>query len=411
MSNEPRVSIVMPVYKVERYLPAAVASIQAQHYTNWELIAVNDASPDGCLSLLQKISREERRLRVISLSVNGGLPHARNIGMDAAQGKYIYFLDSDDALVDENALTELVALAERDQLDAVLFDSIAVAEDEELLALAESLVPRHKTVHTQVLDGIAMYKELSQTHDQSVQVGRCFWRLERLREKNLRFLENMIIMEDDLFYYEALLMVQRVRTINTAYHLYRIRSDSMSDRSPNKSYCKELQATLVEYVERYKFLERQAVALEPEIDYLYFLQQEFYKTLTREYRRWRKRGSQSVSLRRPEYRHVFAKLADDYEKRSITLAMLQSLSAYRDIKVIGDGNYQQAAAEILPFLQVPYELIYDDKFHVDVNQLVDRMSGESMTILFTGLYDDLKPLLEDFSLRENIDFINGLLLL
>ncbi len=410
MQECPLISIVMPVYNVERYLQEAVGSILTQSYRNWELIAVNDASPDGSLLILRKLAQSDSRIKVISLVVNGGLPNARNVGMDEAQGKYIYFLDSDDALACDNALAELVRMAECENLDAILFDSIAVAEKEELQVLGDTLVPRHKTRHDKVLNGVVMYKELSKSHDQSVQVGRCFWRLERIREKGVRFFNDMIIMEDDLFYYEALLLMRRVRTINIAYHKYRIRDDSMSDRSANNNHSKELQAMIIEYVMRYKFLQQHAQELEQEIDYLYELQQEFYKVLYREYRFWRMRGSHLLNLRLPEYRHVMNKLNDDYGRRDLAVKVLFQLAAHKKTKLIGDENYRQVVEEVLQY-GIEYELIYDKKFNVDVNLLVNKMRAAELTILCTCLFDNLKPLLNEFDLQENVDFVNGLMLI
>ncbi len=91
----PLISVIVPVYKVEAYLPACVDSILAQSYTDFELILVDDGSPDHCGEMCDSYAQKDARVRVIHQK-NGGLSAARNTGMDAATGEYITFVDSDD---------------------------------------------------------------------------------------------------------------------------------------------------------------------------------------------------------------------------------------------------------------------------------------------------------------------------
>lgn len=409
MQERPLVSIVMPIYNVQKYLQDAIISIQAQSYEHWEVIAVDDASTDDSLALLQMLAKNDSRIKVIQLSMNSGVSNARNIGIDKAKGKYVYFLDSDDA-IRENALRQLVEIAEKDNLDAILFDSTVIVEDESLREWGNRLAPRHKQVHETILNGMQMYKELSKTHDHSIQLGRCFWRLEIIRDKNIQFVKDLHIMEDDLFYYEALLLMRRVKTINIAYHLYRIRNDSLSDKTKTNDRSRELQATIVEYVERYRFLAKRHQELEDELDWLYTQQSEFYKILCMEYRHWWKRGAQSFVLGKSEYNHALLRVAEDYQKRETTVKILQQLSKMEKVKIIGDENYRQMAMGIMEIDESEYEIIYDANLNVDVNKLVEKIRMAGMTILFTVLYKDLKPLLHEFALEENNDYINGLLL-
>lgn len=91
------VSVIVPVYKVERYLSRCVDSILQQSYSNLEVILVDDGSPDSCGMICDEYQKNDRRIRVIHKS-NGGLSDARNYGIEAAQGKYLAFVDSDDWL-------------------------------------------------------------------------------------------------------------------------------------------------------------------------------------------------------------------------------------------------------------------------------------------------------------------------
>ena len=85
--KSPEVSIIVPVYKVEDYLERCVKSILAQTYTDFELILVDDGSPDRCGEMCDVFAKEDPRIRVIHKK-NGGLSDARNVGMDRARGQY-----------------------------------------------------------------------------------------------------------------------------------------------------------------------------------------------------------------------------------------------------------------------------------------------------------------------------------
>lgn len=92
---EDLISIVVPIYKVEKYLKRCVDSILAQTYKNLEIILVDDGSPDNCGAICDEYQKQDNRIQVIHKE-NGGLSDARNKGIDIAKGKYIAFVDSDD---------------------------------------------------------------------------------------------------------------------------------------------------------------------------------------------------------------------------------------------------------------------------------------------------------------------------
>lgn len=103
------ISIIVPVYKAENVLERAVDSVLAQTYQDWELILINDGSPDGSGALCDQYAKDDARIRVIHKE-NGGVSTARNLGMAEAQGMYILFLDSDDWFEPNMAETLMTAL-------------------------------------------------------------------------------------------------------------------------------------------------------------------------------------------------------------------------------------------------------------------------------------------------------------
>lgn len=96
----PTLSIVLPVYRVEQYLSECLDSLLSDTSVDLEVIAVEDASPDGCPAILDRYARTEPRLQVIHLERNGGLGNARNVGLFHSTGDYVWFVDSDDRLAD-----------------------------------------------------------------------------------------------------------------------------------------------------------------------------------------------------------------------------------------------------------------------------------------------------------------------
>ncbi|WP_457028830.1 glycosyltransferase family 2 protein [Kitasatospora sp. P5_F3] len=94
----PRFSVIVPVYQVEEYLAECLDSVLTQSCPDFELIAVDDRSPDGCGAQLDRAARRDERIRVLHLAANVGLGRARNAGLEVATGDYVIFLDSDDTL-------------------------------------------------------------------------------------------------------------------------------------------------------------------------------------------------------------------------------------------------------------------------------------------------------------------------
>lgn len=105
------VSVIVPIYKVEKYLDRCIQSIAEQSYTNLEIILVDDGSPDGCPAICDSWAEKDSRIKVIHKE-NGGLSDARNAGLEIATGKYIAFIDSDDSISTEFILKLYHAIEE-----------------------------------------------------------------------------------------------------------------------------------------------------------------------------------------------------------------------------------------------------------------------------------------------------------
>lgn len=122
MKTVPEISVVIPIYNVEKYLPRCLNSLLSQTFENFEAICVNDGSSDTCSDILKAFSKKDKRIKVITQQ-NQGLSMARNNGLKAASGKYVYFLDSDDC-IHPRLLECVYYFAQKYQADVVTFGYI-----------------------------------------------------------------------------------------------------------------------------------------------------------------------------------------------------------------------------------------------------------------------------------------------
>ncbi len=95
--NQPKISIIVPAYRVEKYLPACIDSVLAQTFANWELLLIDDGSPDNCGAICDSYANRDERIKVIHQQ-NAGVSAARNAGLEAHTGSLLTFLDGDDMI-------------------------------------------------------------------------------------------------------------------------------------------------------------------------------------------------------------------------------------------------------------------------------------------------------------------------
>ena len=123
-----KVSVIIPIYKVEKYLDKCIQSVINQTYTNLEIILIDDGSPDLCPIMCEQYKEQDQRIVVVHKS-NGGLSDARNAGLDVATGEYYAFLDGDDTL-EPNAIEYLITAAIENSSKITMMKLRAVKEGE-----------------------------------------------------------------------------------------------------------------------------------------------------------------------------------------------------------------------------------------------------------------------------------------
>ncbi|MDY2783993.1 MAG: glycosyltransferase [Faecalibacterium sp.] len=147
--EKPLLSIIVPVYDVENYLQKCIDSILAQTFTDFELILVDDGSPDNCPALCDAAAAKDARIRVLHQK-NGGLSAARNAGLDVARGEWIGFVDSDDYIAPEMYET-LYKAVQSTGADLALCDYVKVDETGALCTQTHVAVPQKSLTGRELL--------------------------------------------------------------------------------------------------------------------------------------------------------------------------------------------------------------------------------------------------------------------
>ena len=108
------VSIITPVYNCERFIEITINSVRSQTYENWELLLVDDCSPDNSDQIIERIMKEDSRIKYIKLEKNSGAAVARNVGLERSKGRYIAYLDADDVWYNNKLESQIRFMAEYD---------------------------------------------------------------------------------------------------------------------------------------------------------------------------------------------------------------------------------------------------------------------------------------------------------
>lgn len=228
-----KVSVIVPVYNCEQYIGGCIESILCQTYANIELILVNDGSTDNSYEVCKNYARTDSRIRLISQD-NLGVSSARNAGIDAAQGDYITFVDSDDGFIPD-AIETAVAYLEDNKADVVTYgwtrideetkNETVVSENFEVCSDIENVIRRILEHYSAVGGGYPWNK----LWDRS-----CFDNMELQK-----FDEKLFYFEDLEWVVRMMLCIKRIVICPEPLYKYLVRSTSVT-HSSNSSEKKEL---------------------------------------------------------------------------------------------------------------------------------------------------------------------------
>lgn len=287
-----KISVIIPVYNVEKYLEECLDSVINQTLKDIEIICINDGSSDSSEEILRKYVEIDNRFVLINQK-NQGQSVARNKGIEIAQGDYIYFLDSDDKIV-LHALERMYEEVTTYDLDAVYFDGESFFETKEL----EQKYSYYKTSYVsklksdKVVSGVELFYNMRVSD--SYRVQSCLYLIRREYVQKQFLFEPGIIHEDVIFMTQTLLGATKVKHIPEQLFLRRVRPNSTITQGVTykhfygsficylriSDYVKKISLTREEQVIIIQYLEELMVGVEREFILLSNNEKEKLNTMT-----------------------------------------------------------------------------------------------------------------------------------
>lgn len=257
--DEMKISIIIPVYNVEKYLRECLDSVLNQTLTDIEIICINDGSTDNSLQILEEYAAKDERIKIINQE-NKGLACARNTGINNATGKYIFFLDSDDYLL-PNVISELYDNAQNFDVDILMSKCKAFADNDSANAYTFKRVSElNKYLDYKEAFNVQVTKENFINVINNYPCVSCgsLYKLDFLNKNNIRFIDKKVIHEDNGFFLKTFAMKPKVSFLNIDSIMYRIRSKSISyesqkneNRNMQNEQCKIIIEDAIQYIKEY----------------------------------------------------------------------------------------------------------------------------------------------------------------
>lgn len=229
MSEDIKISVIIPVYNVEQYISECVNSVLNQTYKNLEVILVDDGSPDSCPQICDKYANEDDRVKVVHKK-NGGLSSARNAGMKVMSGDYVIFLDSDDFWNDKNFICDVIQTKIKDKFpDITIFGYAMYNQDtKETKNYLDFSVP---------FSGDDKAQQVKSLIDNNMyQSSSCnkIMKIKLFRDNDLTFNEG-VFSEDIDFSARLLICAESFAVYEKTIYMYRQNTDSITHKIKEKN--------------------------------------------------------------------------------------------------------------------------------------------------------------------------------
>ena len=257
MKKNPAVSVIVPLYNVERYVKQCVDSILAQTFKDFEIILVDDASPDACAELCQKLYGDNPKVKLVRHEKNLGLGESRNTGMKHALGKYICFVDSDDFILPA-ALEKFYAAAEKNNAEVVHAAGWYELKQEEVSPVRKENLQGLWSKYNQ--EGFLQPNAAYRLEEYWRKLGTWamawlrFCRRDFLTKNKIEFLP--IISEDETFSIALFCLAKRYYVLHDTLYVYRKHEGSIMDTKSAEQFSKSIQSIATGAAYLKKFLNR-----------------------------------------------------------------------------------------------------------------------------------------------------------
>jgi glycosyltransferase involved in cell wall biosynthesis len=225
------VSVIVPIYKVELYLDKCIQSIVNQTYDNLEIILIDDGSPDRCGEICDEWAKKDSRIKVIHQK-NIGLGLSRNTGIEAANGEYIYFIDSDD-YISSDAIMKCYSLITKENADLVQFGFNCFDENKiksKNIPQFEKYIYENSDIQNYVLPNT-----LSFDPSTGIKLGTSFaawshfYSADLIKKNNWRFVSERIIISEDVYSLLSLYhQTKKIVILPEALYFHRINKSSLT---------------------------------------------------------------------------------------------------------------------------------------------------------------------------------------
>ena len=260
-----KVSVIVPVYNVEKYLEKCLESIIKQTYENLEIIIVDDGSTDNSLHICRKWDKRDPRITIIHKE-NEGLGFARNTGLQHASGDYILFIDSDD-FISNNMVEKLYDNLKNAEADTVYCGLNRYFSDEHIIQYppkcGKQIYLQDEVIDKVLLEMIGTIPNEKEDMNMEVSVWHSLYSMDIIRKYNVLFPSERVFMSEDIsFHIDYLRYAKKVSFITDCLYFYRLNENSLSkkydanrfDRS-KKMYLQIINK-LSEFIEPEKYLLR-----------------------------------------------------------------------------------------------------------------------------------------------------------
>lgn len=235
------ITIIIPVYNAGKYLQDTLESVKQQTFTSWECICINDGSTDSSSDVIKSFMDNDNRFKLVE-QINSGVSVSRNVGLDAATGKYVAFLDQDD-LMPPSALEGLYVLAEEYNVNLVRGRRMNIPDDYEL-NLLESI--KINTMH-RIISSLTILK-LKMLPRRWMYVWLCLFNRDFL--SNIRFYEPLKSgAEDNIFMFDVFNKIQSFVQCDNIVCLHRKSLTSTTQNGFKLSHIQTIEIAVSKFVE------------------------------------------------------------------------------------------------------------------------------------------------------------------